>query len=207
MKLASSGDVLKGGLQVLHVHVPLATPLGAGHMVQPGTDQHADEVAIREAVHYAGMAADLPVELLNDIVGANASPVFAGKIAVGKRLLNALLHLLGSFFQFYGTQFFYHGSDFLTGSFLARLSMDRFGHFGHQLHLGARRCREDITVEVDRIPLVFSFRKHFANGLQHTKAFVSNHQFNSIQTAVTRPLEEADPAGFVLLHALQRHQR
>ena len=30
MKLASNGDVLKGGLQVLHVHVLLVAPLDAG---------------------------------------------------------------------------------------------------------------------------------------------------------------------------------
>ena len=55
---------------------------------------------------------------------------------------------------------------------------------------------------MDGTPLVFSFRKHFAYGLQHTKAFVANHQLDPIQAAATQPLEEADPAGLVLFHAL-----
>ena len=84
MKSASNGDVLNSRLQVLHVHVLLAAPLGAGHMSQPGTDQHEGRVAVREAAYHTGAAADLPVQPLNDIVGSDASPVFAGKIAVGE---------------------------------------------------------------------------------------------------------------------------
>ncbi len=57
-------------------------------MAQPGTDQHESGVAIRETAHHTGTATDLPVQPLNDIVGADVSPVFTGKIAVGKDLLN-----------------------------------------------------------------------------------------------------------------------
>ena len=84
MKSASNGGVLKGGLQVLHVHVLLVAPLGTGHMAQPGTDQHKGRVAVRETAHHTGAAADLPVQPLNDIVGADASPVLAGKVTIGK---------------------------------------------------------------------------------------------------------------------------
>ena len=49
-----------GSLQVLHVHVLLVTPLGTGHMTQPGTDQHEGKVAVRETAHHANAAADLP---------------------------------------------------------------------------------------------------------------------------------------------------
>ena len=35
----------------------------------------------------------------------------------------------------------------------------------------------------------------------HTKALVSNHQLDPIQATAAEPLEEADPAGFVLFHA------
>ena len=38
---------------MLHVHVLFVAPLGAGHMAQPGTDQHEGGVAVREAVHGA----------------------------------------------------------------------------------------------------------------------------------------------------------
>ena len=84
MKSASNGGVLKGGLQVLHVHVLLVAPLGAGHMAQPCTDQHKGRVAVRETAHHTGAAADLPVQAFNNIVGADASPVLAGKVTIGK---------------------------------------------------------------------------------------------------------------------------
>ena len=53
---------------MLHIHVLLVAPLGAGYMVEPGTDQHQSRIAIREAAHYSGAAADLPVEPFHDIV-------------------------------------------------------------------------------------------------------------------------------------------
>ena len=61
MKSASNGDVLNGSLQVHHVHVLLVAPLGAGHMAQPGTDQHEGGIAVRKTPHHASAAADLPV--------------------------------------------------------------------------------------------------------------------------------------------------
>lgn len=59
MKSASNGGVLNGNLQVLHIHVLFVAPLGAGHMAQPGTDQHQSRVAIRETAHYTGSVANL----------------------------------------------------------------------------------------------------------------------------------------------------
>ena len=91
VKSASNGGVLNSSLQVLHVHVLLVAPLSVGHMAQPGTDQHEGGVGVREAAHQMGTAADIPVEPFNDVIGTDASPVFAGKIAVGKRLLNAVI--------------------------------------------------------------------------------------------------------------------
>ena len=61
MKSASNGGVLKGCLQVLHIHVLLVAPLGAGHMTQSGTDQHKSRIAVRETANHTGAAADLPV--------------------------------------------------------------------------------------------------------------------------------------------------
>ena len=40
MRSASNRDVFQSRLQVLHVHVLLVAPLGAGYMSQSGTDQH-----------------------------------------------------------------------------------------------------------------------------------------------------------------------
>ena len=69
---------------MLHVHVFLVAPLGARHMAEPGADRHQSGVAIRECSHHAGSAADLTVQPLDHVVGADARPVLAGKIAVGQ---------------------------------------------------------------------------------------------------------------------------
>ena len=74
MKSASNGGILKDGLQVIHIHVLLVAPLGTGHMAQPGTDQHESGVSVRKTTHHTSAATDLPVESLNDIVGADTSP-------------------------------------------------------------------------------------------------------------------------------------
>ncbi len=100
MKSASNEGALKGRLQVLHVHVLLVAPLGTSHMAQPGTYQHEGRVPVRETAHYTSAAAYLPVQPLNDVVGANTSPVFAGKIAVGQRFLNTVLNFLAASFSF-----------------------------------------------------------------------------------------------------------
>ena len=139
MKLASNGGILNGSLQVLHVHVLFVAPLGAGHMAQSGTDQHESRVTVRETAHHTGAAAYLPVQAFNNIVGADASPVLAGEVAVGQRFLNAILYLLGGLLQFHGTQFLHHSLSLFPGSFLDLLGVDRLEHLGHQLHLGARR--------------------------------------------------------------------
>ena len=102
MKSASKDGVLKDRLQVLHVHVLLVAPLGTGHMAQSGTDQQESRIAVREDSHHTGTATNLPVQPFDDIVGADTSLVFAGKIAVGQRFFNTVFHLLGRFFQFHG---------------------------------------------------------------------------------------------------------
>ena len=82
------------------------------------------QVTIRETTCNTGAATELPIEPLNDIVGADASPVFAGEIAAGESLLNTILYLFGCLLQFHRTKFFYDGFDFLPGSFLALLGVD-----------------------------------------------------------------------------------
>ena len=82
MKSASNGGILSGSLQMLHVHVLLVAPLGAGHMAQSGTDKHQGRVAVRETAHHTGAAADLPVQPLNHIIGADTGPVLTGKICL-----------------------------------------------------------------------------------------------------------------------------
>ncbi len=202
MKSASNGGVLKGHLQVLHIHVLLVATLGTGYMAQPGTDHHKGRVTVRKTAHHTSAAADLPVQPLNDIVGADASPVLAGKVAVGKSLFDPILHLLSGLFQLHGAQFFHHSLSLFSGSSFALLRMDRPEHLCYQLHLRARRRREHIAVEVDRASLVFGLRKHFSHSLQHTEAFVSHNEFRAIQAAAAEPLQEADAVGLVFFHAL-----
>ena len=75
----------------------------------------------------------------------------------------------------------HYGFGFFLGGFLVLLGMDRLGHFCGQFHLGARRDREHIKVEVDCTTLVFSLGKYFSHSLQNTKTLVSNHQLHTVQ--------------------------
>ena len=86
MKSAGNRGVIQSRLQVLHVHVLLVAPLGARHMTQPRADQHQGGVAVRECPHHAGASADLPVQPLDHIVGTDAGPMLAGKIAVSNAI-------------------------------------------------------------------------------------------------------------------------
>ena len=100
MKSAGNRGVVQSRLQVLHIHVFLVAPLGARYVAHPCTDQHQGGVPIREYPHHAGSAADLPVQPFDHIVGADARPMLAGKIAVGQRFLNAVLDLFAASFSF-----------------------------------------------------------------------------------------------------------
>ena len=82
MKSAGNRGVIHDRLQVLHVHVFLVAPLGARHMAQPRADQHQGGVAVRERSYHSRPSADLTVQPLDHVVGADARPVFAGKITV-----------------------------------------------------------------------------------------------------------------------------
>ena len=137
MKSASNRDVFHSRLQVLHIHVLFVAPLSSGHMAQPGTDQHQSRVAVRECAHHTGPAADLPVQSLNHIVGADPGPVLIGEITVSQRLLNTVLHLPGGFLQLHFSQLSNHSFGFFSGGLLALLSMDRLEHFRHDFDLGS----------------------------------------------------------------------
>ena len=91
MKSAGNEGIVHGRLQLLHVHVFLAAPLGARHMAEPGADQHQGGVAIGERPHHAGSAADLTVQPLNHVVGADARPVLAGKVTIWLQVSAAMI--------------------------------------------------------------------------------------------------------------------
>ena len=97
MKSAGNRGVVQSRLQVLHVHVFLVAPLGARHMAEPGADQHQGGVAIGERPYHPRPSADLTVQPLDHVVGADACPMLAGKVTIGQCLLNAVLDLLGGF--------------------------------------------------------------------------------------------------------------
>ena len=63
---------MQSRLQVLHVHVFLVAPLGARHVTQPRADQHQGRVAIGKCANHAGPAADLTVQPLDHVVGADS---------------------------------------------------------------------------------------------------------------------------------------
>jgi len=128
--------------------------------------------------------------------------MLAGKIAVGQRLLDAVLNLLGGLLQLHGAQLGDHGLRLLAGRFLALLGVDRLEHFCHNFGLGFGHNRENVAVEMYRAALVFGVRKHLAHGLQHPHALVADDELHAVQAASTEPLEETDPAGLILFHAL-----
>lgn len=72
----------------------LLPTLGAFDVAQVDTDKHQGGGAIGEGTHNPGTPADLAIEAFNDVVRADPRPVLGRKIAVGQRLLNAVLHLL-----------------------------------------------------------------------------------------------------------------
>ena len=76
---------------MLHIHVLLVAPLGAGYMAQAGADQHKSGVAIRKGSHHPSPAADLSVQPLNHVVSADPGAMFIGKITVGQRFFLVLL--------------------------------------------------------------------------------------------------------------------
>jgi len=53
-----------------------------------------------------------------------------------------------------------------------------------------------------RAALVFGVREHLTHGLQHPHALVADDELHAVQAASAEPLEEIDPTGLVLLHAL-----
>ena len=67
------------------------SPTGARRVAKSGADQHQGRVPVRECPHHARPPTDLPVQLLDHVVGTDARPMLAGKIAVGQRFLNAVL--------------------------------------------------------------------------------------------------------------------
>ena len=50
--------------------------------------------------------------------------------------------------------------------------------------------------------LVFGLGEYFSHSSSIKKTLISYHQFYAIQATASKPLKEANPAGFAFLHAL-----
>ena len=135
MKSAVNRDVVQSRLQMLHIHVLRVAPLGSSHVAKPRADQHQRRVPIGDRSRRTRPAADLTVQPLDRIAGADTRPVLAGKITAGQRLLDAVLDLLGSFLQLHRSQLGNDNFCLLAGGFLALLRVDRLEHFRCNLDL------------------------------------------------------------------------
>ena len=92
-------------------------------------------ISVRERPYHPRPSADLTVQPLDHVVGADARPMLAGKIAVGQRFLNAVLDLFGGLLQLHGAQLGNDGLCLLAGRLFALLGMDRLEHFATILTL------------------------------------------------------------------------
>ena len=190
---------------MLHAHVLLVAPLGTGYMVQPDANQHEGRVAVREGSLHTDPSANLPVQPFNHIVGENPGPVLAGKITVGQRFLNTVLHLLGGLFQFHFPKLGHHGFSLFTGSLLAFLGVDRPEHLSHQLYLEARNGEKHISVKMDCAVLIFVLGQHISYGFQHSQTLVPNNELHAahldiwILTALQRTITPILNTGIRLL--------
>ena len=117
-------------------------------------------------------------------------------------LLNAVLDLPGGLLQLHGAQLGNDSLRLLVGRLFALLRVDRLEHFRYNFDLGFWYNRENVAVEMHRAALVFGIWEHLAHSLQHPHALVADDELYAVQAAPTEPLEEADPTGLVLLHAL-----
>lgn len=90
----------------------------AGHKSAPG------ESCVLKTVHHIGAVSCLPVQPLNNIVGIDLSPVFAGKIVISRGLLNTILHFISTFFQLHKAQFLHYCFDLLPSCCLVLFGKD-----------------------------------------------------------------------------------
>ena len=113
MRSAGNRAVLKGRLQVLHVHVFFVAPLRSGNMAKSGTHQHQRRVAVREGSNHPCAAANLSVQSLDHVVGTNPGPVLKLEFAASAGFSYTVLNLLSGLFQLHCTKFFNDSFPFL----------------------------------------------------------------------------------------------
>ena len=128
--------------------------------------------------------------------------MLGGECVVGQRFLNAVLHLFRRFLQTHFAQLLHDSLCLFTRCLPRFLGVNRLEHVCDVPHPSARGNCEHIPVEMHDAALILRFRKYFAHGLQHPKTLISDNQPHALQSPTFQPLEEALPAGFVLLHAL-----
>ena len=99
----SRRNVVHGRLQVLHVHVFLAAPLGAC-LRGVASREPASGRNFRQRHPTTRVRRQITVQPLDHVVGAGAHSMLAGKIAVSQSFLNAVLDLFGGLLQLHGAR-------------------------------------------------------------------------------------------------------
>lgn len=66
-------------IRFIFIHV---APPNDVHIAQPGEGWHKGRVAVWETAYCTATAADLPIQSIETVTGADMEPVFAGEIAV-----------------------------------------------------------------------------------------------------------------------------
>lgn len=77
-------------VQQRRVQVAPRPPLALRDVLEPRGDEHEGRLAVREGADHAGAAADLAVEALDRVVGADPPPVSGREARVGQGLGAAL---------------------------------------------------------------------------------------------------------------------
>lgn len=84
--------------------------------------EHGQKLPFGKLIYHKSAAVDLSFYSLNDIDGADVSPVFAGKITVSETHLNIVIYLFVFIFvfilQFDGTKLLHHEFSLFSGVFL-----------------------------------------------------------------------------------------
>ena len=95
-------------------------------MPQSGANQHEGRVSVWKGANDTGASADFPVKPFNDIVGADACPVFKRKVGIGKGFFPAGFHFFCCLVQLHLSEGLYNSFGFLTGCCFVLLGMDCF---------------------------------------------------------------------------------
>ena len=158
MKSAGNEGVVQSCLQVLHVHVFLAAPLGYPPRGEVGCRPASGRSCRQGMSPPRRCGGGSPGSATQSHCWCGCASNDRWEVTVGQRFLNAVLDLLGGLLQLHGTQFSNHGLRLLAGRLFALLGVDRLEHFCHNFDLGFGHNGENVAVEMHRAALVSIMR-------------------------------------------------